>query len=241
MAIERAILISDDVNLFLEMEESLFRRHDIGLLVAHSGQEALKLIERERPDLVLLDLHLEGMDGDEVCRRVKENPDLQEIPFVLMPRANWDEEVKRCRLARCNEIIYKPINRSHLLKTTRELLHIADRARSRMASDINAYVGVEAGESISALCLDLGAGGAFIKSRVVFPLGSRVRILLNPPEWEKSIRCRGRIAWVNTPGSPVKPEFPMGFGVQFTDMGEETLAEINQLLNEGEDGPPPGE
>ena len=88
MGIARTILISDDVNLFLEMEKTLFRRHDIGLLVAHTGLEALELIEREKPDLVLLDLHLEGMDGDECCRRVKENPELAGIPFVLMPRAN---------------------------------------------------------------------------------------------------------------------------------------------------------
>jgi CheY-like chemotaxis protein/Tfp pilus assembly protein PilZ len=241
MANQRTILISDDVNIFLEMEKSLFRRHDIGLLVAHSGVEALELIERERPDLVLLDLNLEGMDGDEVCRRTKEHAELQDIPFVLMPLANWDEEVRRCRLAQCDAVVYKPINRSHLLKTTRELLGIADRSSHRMASDVNAYIGVEAGESISALCLDLSTGGAFIKSRVVFPMGTSLRILLNPPEWEKSIRCRGRIAWVNSPGKPVKPTFPMGFGVQFIEMGEDTEEEISQLLDKLETGEAAGE
>jgi uncharacterized protein (TIGR02266 family) len=226
----RTILISDDVNLFLEMEKTLFRRHDIGLLVAHSGQEALELMEREKPDLVLLDLHLEGPDGDECCRRAKENPELAGIPFVLMPRANWDEEVRRCRTAQCDEIIYKPVNRSHLIKTARELLDIPDRSKPRVALDINAYVGVAGGEGISALCLDLSTGGAFIKSRVVFPMGTQVRILFNPPNLEKSIRCRGRIAWVNSPGSPVKPEFPMGFGVQFIDLDAEALDEIRQVV-----------
>ena len=61
-----------------------------------------------------------------------------------------------------------------------------------------------------------------------------MRLLLNPPDWEKSIRCRGRIAWVNSPGSPLKPEFPMGFGVQFQDLDAETLGEIEELLGEEE-------
>lgn len=214
----KKILLSDDLNLFLEMEESLFRRHDVALLVAQSGTEALTLLEAELPSLVLLDLNLAEMSGDECCRRAKADPRLSDIPFVLMASASWEEEITRCRKAGCDEIIFKPVNRAHLLRTVRELLGIADRGARRAPAAMDVVYSTAPGESRSASCRDLSGGGLFLETDAALQKGTALRLLFHLPGRAKAVHCRGRVAWSNSPARPAKPDFPPGFGIQFTEI-----------------------
>ena len=70
-AARKKVLIAEDVGLFFELEESILWRNDIDILVAQTGQQALEMIKQERPDLVLIDLNMPEMSGDECCRIVK--------------------------------------------------------------------------------------------------------------------------------------------------------------------------
>jgi len=211
------ILISDDVNLFLEMQGFLFQRHNIEVLVAENGEEAMEMIAGEKPGLIILDLHSPKVAGDVCCRRVKSDPVHRDIPFVLMANAQWEEEVRRCREAGCDEIIYKPLNRDHLLKTVCEYLGIANRRARRTKTFLAAFYGPVAGENLSGTCRDLSLGGVFVESAAHVHLGDVVRMLLQLPGQEEAVRCVGRVAWINAPDRPSKADFPPGFGVQFTE------------------------
>ncbi len=224
----KKVLLSDDLNLFLEMEESLFRRHDIVLLVAQSGVEAMAIMQSERPSLVLLDLNLPEMGGDECCRRAKADRALRDTPFILMASASWEEEVTRCREAGCDAIVFKPVNRAHLLKTVRELLGIADRGTRRSPGVLDVVYSTVPGESRSGSCRDLSGGGLFLETDAVLPIGTPLRLLFHLPGRTKAIHCRGRVAWSNTTARPAKPSFPEGAGIQFTDI---SLGDHEALLS----------
>lgn len=84
------ILVVDDERAILDLVRQLLLRHGYEVLTAQDGDAALNAVHDHRPDLIVLDLMLPGMDGWEVCRRIKSDPDLRSIP-VLMLTARRDE------------------------------------------------------------------------------------------------------------------------------------------------------
>ena len=69
----RTILVIDDAPMFRELQ-SLFLSRTARVLTAESGARGLEIARRERPDLALVDLHMPGMEGDEVCWEIKDDP-----------------------------------------------------------------------------------------------------------------------------------------------------------------------
>jgi two-component system, sensor histidine kinase and response regulator len=87
------ILIVDDNHENLEMLQALLATIGHSARIAASGQEALEAAGQERPDLVLLDINMPDMDGYEVCRRMKENPQLRAVPVIFISgRADTEDK-----------------------------------------------------------------------------------------------------------------------------------------------------
>lgn len=80
----KKILIFDDDQEVLTAMESLLDFVDWDLITFSTGQDALTKIEKESPDLILMDVELDGFDGREICRAIKENQALQHIPIILI-------------------------------------------------------------------------------------------------------------------------------------------------------------
>ena len=80
---KQKLLLVDDIPENLELLHRILRDY-YDLINANNGKEALKLAESEKPDLILLDVMMPGMDGFEVCRLLKLNPSLKEIPVIFL-------------------------------------------------------------------------------------------------------------------------------------------------------------
>jgi twitching motility two-component system response regulator PilG len=78
------ILIVEDEESLLKLESILLSSKGFKVTGVRDGLAALSEIEKSRPDLILLDIMMPGIDGFEVCRRIKENPDTKEIPIVML-------------------------------------------------------------------------------------------------------------------------------------------------------------
>ncbi len=89
---ERAkILIVDDLpDTIVMLREGLKSHYDV--LCATSGEEALKVASEESPDLILLDIVMPGMNGYEVCGRLKDNENTQKIPIVFLTAKGGEED-----------------------------------------------------------------------------------------------------------------------------------------------------
>jgi len=126
------LLIVDDVpdNLFLV--RTILEDEGYNIITSSNGHEALKIIESEPPDLVLLDVMMPLMDGYEVTRRIRAMKDLPFIPILLITAYDRANAVKGLDLG-ADEFIRKPIEADELLARVRSLLRlkhsIAERDR----------------------------------------------------------------------------------------------------------------
>jgi two-component system sensor histidine kinase/response regulator len=126
------LLIVDDVpdNLFLV--RTILEEEGYEIITLSNGQDALKIIETEPPDLILLDVMMPVMDGYEVTRRVRAMKDLPFIPILLITAYDRANAVKGLDLG-ADEFIRKPIEADELLARVRSLLRlkhsIAERDR----------------------------------------------------------------------------------------------------------------
>lgn len=78
------ILVVDDVLANVTLLEAKLTAEYFGVLTARDGKEALGIVERAHPDIVLLDVMMPGMDGFEVCCRIKQNPLTHHIPVIMV-------------------------------------------------------------------------------------------------------------------------------------------------------------
>ncbi len=132
------ILIVDDVPQNCALLAMLLDAYET--VVAHSGAEALALLagpegkgesghEDQRPDLILLDIMMPGIDGYEVARQVKANPDTQGIPIIMVTALN-DRQAKQSSLdAGAEEFLSKPIDSTELLTRVRNMLRLQEYGR----------------------------------------------------------------------------------------------------------------
>ncbi len=89
------VLLVDDVKDNLDMLADMLENQNFRVKLALDGQEALEKIAEELPDLVLLDIQMPGMDGYEVCRRIKANPDTEQLPVIFLSALNETADIVR--------------------------------------------------------------------------------------------------------------------------------------------------
>lgn len=119
------ILIVDDNTQNIQVLAKILEEAGYDLAVAMNGEEALEFLDRESPDMILLDVMMPGMDGFEVCRRIKRQEHCADIPVIfLTARGETDDIVKGFDAGGVDYVI-KPFNNRELLarvKTHVELL-----------------------------------------------------------------------------------------------------------------------
>ena len=118
----RRILIADDEPDIVTSLEFLMRGGDYEVRVAINGEEALRLAESFRPDVVLLDVMMPQRSGFEVCQKIRENPALQEIKIIMLTAKGRNAERDRGLNLGANAYVTKPFSTKEIMNTVRGLL-----------------------------------------------------------------------------------------------------------------------
>ena len=90
------------------------------LIEAATGEEGIAMAEKERPDLILMDIQLPGLDGYEATRRLKANPDLRHIPIIVVTSYALSGDDVKAFVAGCDAYVTKPFVPRDLLAKVRE-------------------------------------------------------------------------------------------------------------------------
>ncbi|HWQ11211.1 MAG TPA: HD domain-containing phosphohydrolase [Roseiflexaceae bacterium] len=121
---QSTILIVDDLPDSREILEDILTSPQHRVLLAASGQEALLQAVLQTPDLVLLDVMMPGMDGFEVCRRLRADPRTAEMPVILITALDDREARLRGFEAGADEFITKPVDRNELRARVRTIMRL---------------------------------------------------------------------------------------------------------------------
>jgi putative two-component system response regulator len=118
------ILVVDDEPANRELMEALLEPQGYTVLTAENGQEALDLFAKHQPDLLLLDVMMPKMDGVEVCRLIKKNPETRLTPVVLVTALSALDDRVRGLEAGADDFLGKPVERTELMARVRALLNL---------------------------------------------------------------------------------------------------------------------
>jgi len=130
------VLVVDDNQQNLELLQAYLEDVDCQAVPARDGLEALEIIAKDPPDLVLLDVMMPKMSGFEVCKRIKNDPKTSDIPVIMVTALNEFGDIERAIDSGTDDFLSKPVNKLELLtriKTMLKLKHLSDKLERTLA------------------------------------------------------------------------------------------------------------
>jgi class 3 adenylate cyclase/CheY-like chemotaxis protein len=143
------ILVVDDTPSNVKLLSDVLTARGYAVRTATTGTEALEAIERECPDLVLLDVMMPGMSGYDVCRKIRSNPATVMLPVVMVTALDPGQERVKGIEAGADDFLSKPINQPEILARVRSLLRI--KSLHDDLSDLNQNLEARVREQVSQL------------------------------------------------------------------------------------------
>ncbi|WP_456475113.1 response regulator [Candidatus Pyrohabitans sp.] len=116
------IMVIDDEPDILAMVDMILSKKGYDTILVESGAEALEILKKTRPDLILLDLMMPGIDGTEFLRRLRADENIKDLPVVVVSVRSTIEKESREALELANHYITKPIDIPMLYATIKEML-----------------------------------------------------------------------------------------------------------------------
>jgi DNA-binding response OmpR family regulator len=116
------ILVVDDDDIVAQTIERTLQRHQFGTLIAKSGVEALKIVRRHPPDLIILDVLMPGMDGYQICDEIRRDPRLAHLPILFLTARGKHEDVIKGFSVGADDYLTKPFNIEELVLRVKAIL-----------------------------------------------------------------------------------------------------------------------
>lgn len=118
----RKILFIEDEPDQIVMISLRLEKNGYEVISSLEGEEGVEMAIKEMPDLILTDVIMPGMDGFEVCRRLRKNPLTKNIPIISTTAAGMDDVEHRCIAAGADDCVRKPYDSADLLMKIKRLI-----------------------------------------------------------------------------------------------------------------------
>jgi CheY-like chemotaxis protein len=118
----KTILVVEDNELNMKLVRGLIKIGKYRMLEANDAELGIQLVREKRPDLVLMDIQLPGMDGLSATKIIKEDPELEDIPIVALTSYAMQGDKEKALAAGCTGYIAKPIDTRKFLETVLQYL-----------------------------------------------------------------------------------------------------------------------
>lgn len=117
------IMIVDDEPDMVSVVRAMLKRGGYSVMQAYSGRECLDKITGEKPDLILMDVMMPGINGFEATKKIKEDPKTKDIPVVMLTaKTSKDAKLEGFQNSLCDGYIEKPVKMQDLLKVVQWIL-----------------------------------------------------------------------------------------------------------------------
>ena len=130
------VLVVDDNPQNLELLVAYLEDIDCQTIAASSGLDAMDIVKKDPPDLILLDVMMPKISGFEVCRRLKNDPKTIDIPIIMVTALNELGDIERAINSGTDDFLSKPVNKWELItrvKTMLKLKHLTDKLERTLA------------------------------------------------------------------------------------------------------------
>ena len=139
------ILVVDDLELNVKVLAAKLTAEYFDVVTAMSGAAALEAIERENPDIVLLDVMMPDMDGVEVCRRIRANPKMMHLPIVIVTALSEPADRVRGLDAGADDFLTKPVDDEAMFTRVRTLVRLKSMMDElRLREETSSQLGLQA-------------------------------------------------------------------------------------------------
>lgn len=126
---QKILIVEDEVHIRTLLEQALEEledEHNVEVLSAGDGEEGLEVIRAQRPQVVFLDIMMPKLNGYEVCRAVKEDPELKDTMIVLLTAKGQEVDRKKGLVLGAYDYMTKPFDPDEVVDLARELLRVVD-------------------------------------------------------------------------------------------------------------------
>jgi CheY-like chemotaxis protein len=218
------ILVADDSQAFLVSLTLLLKRFGYGVMPGESGLEVLKLARFAKPDLVILDVNMERMDGITVLRHLKNDTETFSIPVIMLSSDSNSATVEKCRELGCAAYLFKPIKIDELHRAVQSCFYsITGTNRMYLRCAFKTRVTVTcSGHSHELYSDTLSVGGIYLRMKDPLPVGSSLEMTLSLRKGTQ-LALKGDVIYTKDLFGEMLP----GMAVQFKELS----AGDHELLN----------
>ena len=116
----KVLIVDDEPNILMSLE-FLMRKEKYDVLIARDGAEALKIIESDHPDVIVLDIMMPKVDGYEVCEMIKYDPTLNHSKVIFLSAKSKESDIQKGYDAGADLYLTKPFSTRKLMKEIKEM------------------------------------------------------------------------------------------------------------------------
>ena len=227
MDARRKILIADDAAMFRELG-ALFLARSGRVITANNGFESLDMIRRHRPHVVVADLDMPSMDGEELCRRIKADPELRDTPVILVTGSELADERARAVRAGADDVIDKPISRIALIQAVNRFLRgHGPRALARVSIETEVHIVYEREERWGT-ARNLSRGGIFVEAEHPMAPCTEIALEFRLPDASFELAPTAQVIW----SRERELGRPDGMGLRFLALDRASAQEIDAFVYE---------
>lgn len=253
------VLVVDDVPYMLELAALFLGRTSI-VVTARNGEEALAAARAERPDVIVSDRRMPGMDGVELCRTLGRDPELASVPFVMLVADDTGVARGQAIRAGANDVLLKPLSRLALIDSVTRLARpVAERGLPRIELEVPVNVtashrgsggreitGTDVSRTLSdehalneekGVVRNLSRGGLFVETPCELAGASEVDLQFRLPGSPDLFTPSALVVWrrraqIETPGRHETVGTPAGLGLRFLEVDAASLEQLADYVYE---------
>lgn len=194
MSRAKTILVVDDVPMFRDLV-AVFLARSARVLQAASAAEALEILDRERIDLLIADLHMPEIDGAALCARVRGQPGFDELPILMLIRPDDPDDAARAVHAGANDMLGKPLERDRLIHVVR---HFLEQGLSKGLPRVDVRAPVQLRNAILrtwGTSRNISRGGISVEADCDLEPKSEVAVEITLPDTSAALSPLAEVIW----------------------------------------------